>query len=59
MEVMLKGLFDYQRFEEHPGLRSLIDSVHSRCAAHSLSMEDLDYVSAAGSPDSIHKKEES
>ncbi len=50
METLLKGLFDYQRFEENASLRTVIDSVHSRYAVRKLSMEDLDMISAAGQP---------
>ncbi len=50
MESLLKGLFDYQRFEENASLRAVIDSVHSRYTVRELNMEDLDMISAAGQP---------
>ncbi len=57
METLLKGLFDYQRFEENASLRAVIDSVHSRYAVRDLSMEDLDMISAAGQPDLFRNQE--
>ncbi len=57
MEALLKGLFDYQRFEDHAALRSLIDSVHNRYPSGMLSMEELDQVSAAGTPEAFRPPE--
>lgn len=46
-EEMLFRLFDYQRFENDPQLRSLIDEVESAYGAE-LSDDELTQVSAAG-----------
>ncbi len=48
MEEMLGSLFALQRFTENRELQDVIDSVHARYARRELSMDDLDYVSAAG-----------
>ena len=48
MENLLKGLFDFQKFENNPSLRSVIDSVHSRYAVRELSLDNLGQVFAAG-----------
>lgn len=48
MEEILESLFELQKFEENRSLQQVIDSVHARYARRSLSMEDLDCVSAAG-----------
>lgn len=50
MERKLKTLFDYQKFEGNQALQSVIDSVHSRYARKELDLEDLEWVSAAGTP---------
>ena len=51
MEQTLKALFDYQRFEEHPVLQQVIDSVHSRYSGRALSLDELEMVTAAGTPE--------
>ena len=58
MERKLKALFDFQKFEGNPALQSVIDSVHSRYAIRELSMDDMEWVSAAGTPVSPRKKGE-
>jgi len=50
MENKLKALFDYQKFEGNAALQSVINSVHSRYAVKELSMEEMEWVSAAGEP---------
>ncbi len=50
MEGKLKTLFDYQKYEENPALQSVIDSVHSRYTARKLSLDELEWVAAAGMP---------
>ncbi len=55
LEDLLKSLFALQRFAENPELQRVIDEVHARYARRELSMEDLEYVSAAGTPAAINK----
>ena len=50
MENKLKALFDYQKFEGNAALQSVIDSVHSRYAVRELSMDEMEWVNAAGVP---------
>ena len=50
MSNVLKQLFDYQRFEGNQDLQKVIDSVHAKYAVRKLSMDDLEYVAAAGTP---------
>lgn len=50
MEGKLKALFDYQKFEGNPDLQKVIDSVHSRHSARKLSLDELEWVAAAGIP---------
>ena len=58
MENKLFRLFDYQKFEENPELRQVIDSTHARVKARSLSLEDMKWVNAAGQPVQLPKNEE-
>ena len=51
MEGKLKALFDYQKFEGNSALQSVIDSVHSRYAVKELSLDEMEWVNAAGIPD--------
>jgi len=51
MEKRLGQLFDYQHFEENDQLRSVINSVSARYSVRELDMDDLEWVSAAGTPD--------
>lgn len=51
MEGKLKALFDYQKFEGNPALQSVIDSVHARYAVKELSLDEMEWVAAAGNPD--------
>ncbi len=56
MEEILESLFEFQLFSENPDLKRVIDSVHARYNRRELSMDDLEYVSAAGlSMTSINK----
>ena len=48
MEKRLSKLFDYQKFAGNSKLQSVIDSVHRR--PRELSLDEADYVSAAGTP---------
>ena len=56
MENKLKKLFDFQRFEGNASLQSVIDDVHARYARKELSMEDMEWVSAAGDSNDPEKK---
>ena len=51
MEGKLKTLFDYQKFESNSALQSVIDSVHSRYAVKELSLDEMEWVAAAGVPE--------
>ena len=48
MENKLKKLFDFQKFEGNASLQSVIDDVHARYAKKELSMDDMEWVNAAG-----------
>ena len=50
MEGRIKSLFDYQKYEGNPALQQVIDSVHSRYAVSELSLDDMEWVAAAGVP---------
>jgi len=56
MERTLKTLFDFQKYEGNSDLQSIIDSVHSRYAVKELSLDEMEWVAAAGSPDLQEKK---
>ena len=58
MEKKLFRLFDYQKFEENADLQQMIDETHARCNARSLSLEDMEWVNAAGEPQPPVKPEE-
>ena len=51
MEGKLKALFDYQKCEGNSALQSVIDSVHSRYAVKELSLDEMEWVAAAGIPE--------
>ena len=56
MERKLKALFDYQKFEGNEGLQQIIDSTHSRYAVRELSLDELEWVAAAGEPNAQTKE---
>ena len=56
MEKKLFRLFDYQKFEENPDLRQIIDSTHARCRVKALSLDDMEWVNAAGYGNELEKK---
>ncbi len=63
LENKLKALFDFQKFERNADLQQVIDSVHSRYSASrsgrkELSLDDMEWVNAAGQPVQFPKKEE-
>ena len=66
MEKKLRGLFDYQRFENNSRLAKLISETEERYNVSGarrnsamLSDDDLAFVAAAGTPDEIKGKKES
>lgn len=50
VEKKLRALFNYQRFEGNADLQKVIDSVHSRYASRELSLDEMEWVAAAGAP---------
>jgi len=58
MERTLKTLFDFQKFEGNSALQSVIDSVHSRYAVQELSMDEMEWVNAAGTVTPIPEKKD-
>ena len=51
MEGMLKRLFDFQKFEGDKDLQDVIDSTHARYNARELSLDEMEFVAAAGMPE--------
>ena len=51
METLLRGLFDYQKFERNPALQRVIDETAAQYGARALSDEDVSGLFAAGDPD--------
>lgn len=51
MEEKLKTLFDFQRYEQNARLQTVIDSVKARYSTRELSLEDMEWVAAAGVPE--------
>ena len=58
MEGKLKALFDYQKFEGNPALQQVIDSVHASLSARELSLDEMEWVSAAGVPNQMKGKKD-
>ena len=58
MENKLKKLFDFQKFEGDASLQSVIDDVHARCQAKALSLDEMEWVNAAGQPVQLPRNEE-
>lgn len=56
MENRLKKLFDFQKFEGNASLQSVIDDVHARYAKKELSMDDMEWVNAAGCSNAPERK---
>lgn len=50
MEKLLTGLFDYQRFEQSPALKGVLDEVEARHFSEELSDDALKTLFAAGDP---------
>ncbi len=58
MEKTLKRLFDFQKFEGNEDLQSVIDSVHARYAVKELSLDEMEFVAAAGIPEADKSRKE-
>lgn len=58
MDSKLFRLFDYQKFMGNRDLQRIIDDAHARCAARSLSLDEMEWVNAAGQPEMVRKAEE-
>lgn len=59
MESRLKTLMDFQKFDGNAELQQVICSTHSRYAAQELSLDEMEWVNAAGMPEvSFAKKNE-
>ncbi len=58
MEKYLTNCFDYQRFEKNADLQVVINDVHSRYAVQELSLNDMEFVAAAGMTKKFDKKDE-
>ena len=50
MEKKLGLLFDFQKFQKNAELQAVIDAVHARYAARKLSDDEVEFVAAAGMP---------
>ena len=50
MDNKLKQLFGYQAFAGNPELQQVIDSVHARHSVRELSLDEMEWVAAAGTP---------
>ncbi len=51
LERTLRQLFDFQKFEGNRELQQVIDSVHARHAVRELSLDEMEFVAAAGVPE--------
>ena len=51
MEKKLRQLFDYQKYAGNTALQGIIDSVHARYTVRELNLEEMTWVSAAGTAD--------
>ena len=56
MERTLKSVFDFQKFEGNSDLQKVIDSTHSRYAVRELSLDEMEWVAAAGIPEINNQK---
>ncbi len=56
-EKELFRAFDYQRFAGNAKLQAVIDAAHRRQAVRELTDEELDFVAAAGVPETQKPKE--
>ena len=51
MERVLTQLFDFQLFDQNAELQRVIDEVHDRYAVRELSLDEMELLAAAGTPD--------
>ncbi len=51
MGNMLSALFDFQKFDGNADLQRVIDATHARYAKHELTIEEMEWVNAAGAPE--------
>ena len=58
MEKKLQQLFDFQKFEENAELAKIIDSVHARYGRRKLSLDELEYVNAAGTSEYLPQEKD-
>ena len=58
MENKISRLFDYQKFEGNAELQQVIDGAHERCRARALSLDEMEWVNAAGAPQPPIKPED-
>ena len=58
MERKLKALFDLQKFDGNRDLQQVIDSVHAKYAVRELSLDDMEYIAAAGVPELRNKQKD-
>ena len=54
----LSALFDFQKFDGNADLQRVIDSVHARYTVRELSMDEMEWVSAAGTPNRVSDKKD-
>ncbi len=58
MEDALKRLFNFQDFDGNRALQGVIDSVHARYGMRELSLDEMEFVSAAGVPEIAKAKKD-
>ena len=56
MTDKLGELFDFQKFENNAHLQAIIDAVHMRYGGRALSDDEVELVSAAGTPEAALKR---
>lgn len=56
MELKLEKMFDYQKFDGNEDLQRIIDSVHQRYSVRELSVDEMEWVAAAGDHAASHQK---
>lgn len=56
MERKLSRLFDFQKFEQNESLQQVIDAVHARYQTRELSLDEMEWLSAAGNPERVPER---
>ena len=56
MTEKLGELFDFQKFENSASLQAVIDAAHMRYKGRALSDDEVEMVSAAGTPEAALKR---